>query len=227
MSATPQRLVIIGTGEFGEIAYEYFTHDSPYEVVGFAVEREFMVGSTFNSLPLVPFEELEERFPPDAVECFVAVTSTQLNRVRKRLYLSAKARGYRMATYVSSRAFVWRNATVGENCFIFENNVIQHKVRIGDNCILWSGNHVGHRSIISDHCFISSHCVISGYCEIGENCFLGVNSTFADHVKVAEDCLIGAGAVMLKDALPARIYQGNPAVPRDKASSLKYFRVKE
>lgn len=36
-----KKLVIVGSGEFAEIAYEYFTYDSEYEVVGFAVEKEF------------------------------------------------------------------------------------------------------------------------------------------------------------------------------------------
>ena len=35
------KLVIIGAGEFAEIAYEYFTYDSPYEVVAFAVEKKY------------------------------------------------------------------------------------------------------------------------------------------------------------------------------------------
>ncbi|MBA2460768.1 MAG: hypothetical protein H0V45_03210, partial [Actinobacteria bacterium] len=34
-------VVIVGDGEFGEIAYEYFLHDSLYQVVAFSVEREF------------------------------------------------------------------------------------------------------------------------------------------------------------------------------------------
>lgn len=101
---------------------------------------------------------------------------------------------------------MWRNAVVGENTFIFENNVIQPFVTIGNNCILWSGNHVGHRSVVKDHTFISSHVVISGYCEIGEYCFLGVNSTFNDHVKVGDQCVIGSGALITKDTEANRVY---------------------
>ena len=37
--AKTHKLVIVGDGEFGDIAYQYFTYDSPYEVVAFAVER--------------------------------------------------------------------------------------------------------------------------------------------------------------------------------------------
>ena len=39
---TKEKLVIIGAGEFGEIAFEYFTYDSKFQVVGFTVERRFM-----------------------------------------------------------------------------------------------------------------------------------------------------------------------------------------
>jgi sugar O-acyltransferase (sialic acid O-acetyltransferase NeuD family) len=219
-------LVIIGAGEFGEIAYEYFTHDSPYEVAAFAAEQQFLKDDNLYGLPVIPFETLHESYPPSRFDVHVAVTYTQLNRVRARLYRAAKALGYEFASYVSSHAFVWHNAAIGENCFIFENNVIQHHARIGNDVVLWSGNHVGHRAVVRDHCFLSSHVVVSGYCDIGESCFLGVNSTIADNVAVGSDCFIGAGAVVVKDTAAARIYRGNPAVAAD-VSSLRAFRVPE
>ncbi len=33
-----RKLIIVGAGEFAEIAYEYFSYDSEYDVVAFAVE---------------------------------------------------------------------------------------------------------------------------------------------------------------------------------------------
>lgn len=226
MMSTSGPLVIVGCGEFGLIAHEYFQYDSDYEVVGFSAERPFITSDTINGLPVVPLDELPARFPPDSVQVHVAVTYTGLNRVRRRLYETLKAAGYRFATYISSRAFVWRNAVVGENVFIFENNVVQPFTTIGDNVVLWSGNHIGHRSVIGNHCYLSSHVVVSGYCTIGESCFVGVNATFADHVTVGRDCLISMGAVVARDCEPGRIYAGNPAEPR-KLGALRYFKVKE
>ncbi|QRP63260.1 acetyltransferase [Rhodanobacter sp. FDAARGOS 1247] len=215
----PRPLVLIGAGEFAQIACEYFEHDSDLDVVAFSVERDYLAQPTLAGRPVVAFETLEADYPPAEVDVFVAVPSSQLNRLRTRLYLDMKRRGYRLATYVSTRAFVWRNAEVGENSFIFEGNVIQPFVRVGNNCILWSGNHVGHRTVVHDNVFIASHAVISGYCEIGANSFIGVNSTFNDHVKVASDNVIGAGALVTRDTEPGRIYVGSPAhaVP-DKSS---------
>src|SRR3712207_6479755 len=171
-----EKIVIVGDGETAELAYEYFTHDSPHEVVAFAVEREYRKKEELFGLPVVAFEEVETVYPPAEFRAFVAISYNKLNRVRARLFAETKRKGYRCLSYVSSRAFVWHNVELGENCFIFENNVVQYGVRVGNNVVLWSGNHVGHQTVIKDNVFISSHVVVSGYCEVGENCFLGVNS---------------------------------------------------
>jgi sugar O-acyltransferase (sialic acid O-acetyltransferase NeuD family) len=228
-SAIPEkrrRLVIVGEGEFAEIAFEYFSFDSEYEVAGFAVEAAYFKKDSLCGLPVVRLEEVPDRFPSEDHEAFVAITYTQLNRVRRRLYQEVKRMDYRLASYVSSKAFVWHNVEIGENCFIFEANVLQHHSRIGDNVILWSGNHVGHRATIGDHCFVSSHVVVSGYAELGDGCFVGVNSAIGDYVKVARDCIIGAGAMILKNTEEAKVYRGNPATAAG-ASSYMVFNVKK
>ena len=212
------KIVIVGAGEFAEIAYEYFTHDSPYEVAGFAVERQWLKEPTLFGLPVVPFEEVERAYPPAGFQAFVAVTFTNLNRTRARLFEATRAKGYRCASYVSSRAFVWHNVAIGENCFIFENNVVQYHVRIADDVILWSGNHVGHRTTIGAHTFLSSHVVVSGYCTVGERCFFGVNSAIGDNLTIASDSVIGAGAVVVRSTEPEKIYVGNPAKPLAQSS---------
>jgi sugar O-acyltransferase (sialic acid O-acetyltransferase NeuD family) len=207
----PRSLVIIGAGEFAQIACEYFEHDSDYDVVAFSVEQKYLAQPLLANRPVVAYEDLKALYPPADYEAFVAIPASQLNRLRTRFYLDAKRKGYRMATYVSTRAFVWRNAEIGENSFIFENNVIQPFVRIGNNCVLWSGNHVGHRTVLQDHVFVASHAVISGYCDIGESSFIGVNTTFNDHIKIANDNVIGAGALVTRDTEPGRVYVGSPA----------------
>jgi sugar O-acyltransferase (sialic acid O-acetyltransferase NeuD family) len=212
------KLVIVGAGEQGEIAYEYFTHDSPHDVVAFAVEAEFLDGDEFLGLPVVPFEEVAQHYPPAEYHAFVAVSSTHLNRVRARLYRLVKDAGYACASYVSSAAFVWHNVEVGENSFIFENNVLQHRVRVGDNVILWSGNHVGHQTVIGDDVFVASHAVISGFCTIGRGSYMGVNCTVANNLAIAEDCVVGAGAVVVRDTEPRQVYVGSPAKPTGKDS---------
>lgn len=220
-----KKLVIVGAGEFAEIAWEYFTHDSEHTVAGFAVEQRYLQQSTFLGLPVVAFEEIERAFPPNAHQVYVAVTYTQLNRARRRLFESCRAMGYDFASYVSSRAFVWRTAVIGSNCFIFENNVIQHGCVIGDNCVLWSGNHIGHRTVVEDHCYLSSHVVLSGYCRVGSGSFIGVNAAFADKTSLGADSFVAAGAVVNQSSsVVGGLYRGAPA-ERSKVSAYRYLKI--
>jgi sugar O-acyltransferase (sialic acid O-acetyltransferase NeuD family) len=202
------KLVIVGDSAFAEVAYEYFTHDSDYEVVAFAVESAYLKRDSLCGRPVVPFEEIVRRFPPGEHEAFAAIVYTDRNRLRARLSAEAKAQGYRLASYVSSRAFVWPNVRLGEHCFIFEHNVVQPFVAIGDDVILWSGNHIGHHSSIGSHCFVSSHVVISGFVRIGTHAFMGVNAAIADRVTIGDRCVIGAGAVVLADVGDGRTVIG-------------------
>ena len=129
-----------------------------------------------------------------------------MNRARRQVYELCKQKGYELISYVSSRADRAAEVELGDNVFVFENNVLQPFVRIGCNVILWSGNHIGHDATIEDHCFIASHAVISGHVTIGESSFVGVNATIRDGVNVAADCVIGAGALIMEDTERGGVY---------------------
>lgn len=156
MAGNKEKLVIVGDGETAEIAYEYFTGDSNYEVVAFSAEKNFMKNRTLFGLPVIPFEEIERFFDPKDYKAFVAISFTQLNRLRTRLFNITKAKGYTLCSYISPKAFTGKNVEIGENCFILENVTIQRSVKIGNNVTIWSGSFIGHRTVIGDNCFSSS-----------------------------------------------------------------------
>jgi sugar O-acyltransferase (sialic acid O-acetyltransferase NeuD family) len=218
-----RKLVILGDSAFAEIAYELFTHDSDYEVVGFSVEREYLQRDELFGRPVVPFEEVTESFSPAEHDVYAAVVYGRLNRTRTRLADAAKERGYRLASYVSSKAFVWRNVSLAEHCFVFEHNVIQPFVTIGRNVVLWSGNHIGHHSRIGDNCFVSSHVVVSGFVDVGRNCFFGVNSTFANNLTIGDDVWVAPNAVITHDVEPGAFIK--PDGSQGSRSTLEFFDI--
>src|SRR5687767_891093 len=120
-----RKLLLIGDSAFAEIAFEYFQHDSEYDVVAFCVERQYLKRESLFDRPVVVWEDIEKRYAPEEHSFFAANVYTQGNQLRTRLYQSAKAKGYAPASYISPHAFVWRNCKIGEHCFIFENNVVQ------------------------------------------------------------------------------------------------------
>ena len=224
-------IVIVGVGEIAEMAFEYFSVDSPYRVVAFAAERKYLDkisrrDSEMFGLPVVAVEDLPQKFPPQKYRAFVAMGYGRLNHDREKLYNFVSRAGYDFVSYISSRAFIGVDVTIGKNCFILENNVIQRKVTIGDNVFLWSGNHVGHRSIIKNHVFFSSHVAVSGFCEIGEYCFLGINSCIADRVKISPNCFVDGGVYVAHDTEPYELYRSKSAQP-ERLSTKMVFGFKE
>jgi sugar O-acyltransferase (sialic acid O-acetyltransferase NeuD family) len=202
-------LVIFGSGDIAQLAHYYFSTDSNYEIVAFTVDSNYIKESEFCGLPVIPFEEIAKKYSPNSYDLFIALSYSKLNAVRKEKFLAAKEMGYKLVSFISSRASVLNEGRIGENCFILEDNTIQPFVTIGNNVTLWSGNHIGHHSVIHDHTFIASHVVVSGGVEIGEQCFIGVNATLRDHIKVGDRCVIGAGTLLLADAEPEGLYIGS------------------
>lgn len=201
-----------------QIARDYFENDSEYQVVAFTLDDNYIDNAVYEGLPMVAFKHIELEYPPTECDMFIALSYTDMNRLREKKYYEAKEKGYRLASYVSPRCTYLSQFTCGDNCFIFEDNTIQPYVEIGNNVILWSGNHIGHHSKIDDHNFISSHVVISGCCHVESNCFLGVNATVGHNVRIAEQTLLGAGVVISKDTEIKGVYVAPRPVKLNKDS---------
>lgn len=192
------KVVIFGVGQIAELAFFYITHDSEHEVVAFTVDSNYLKEDTFHNLPVFDFEVIDKKYPPNEYKFFLPISYNKVNKIRSEKFKIVKKKGYECISYISSKA-TYYNTSIGENCFIFENNVIQPYTKIGDNCILWSGNHIGHHTKIEDHCFLASHIVVSGSVTIGEYSFVGVNATIRDNIKIGKENVIGASSLILND----------------------------
>lgn len=207
------RLVIFGTGQIAEVAHYYFTEDSPYNVAAFTVDAAWLGATELFGLPVTPFEEVERHYPPDDFVLFVAMGYGKVNANRAAKVGEARAKGYRLAHYVSSRAWVWKGFAPRENLMLMEHNTVQPYVTIGENTTLWSGNHIGHHTAIGSNVFIASHAVISGSVSVGDNCFIGVNATVRDNITLGAGCVLGAGALVVKDAPDRTVFPGPATEP--------------
>jgi sugar O-acyltransferase (sialic acid O-acetyltransferase NeuD family) len=215
-------VVLFGTGDFARVASVYLEQDSPHPVAAFTVHQAHLTATELLGKPVVPFENLQASHPPADYAMFVAVGYKGVNKARAGIYQTCKDRGYELITYVCSRAVRWGHVELGDNCFVFENNVLQPFVKIGNDVVLWSGNHIGHDATIGDHCFITSHVVVAGRANIGPYCFLGINATVRDGVTIGAESVIGAGALIVKDAAPQSVFKG----PAGELSSVPSSRLK-
>jgi sugar O-acyltransferase (sialic acid O-acetyltransferase NeuD family) len=205
-----EKVIIFGLGDISQIAKFYLDTDDKYQVVAFTIDKAYLKDDIFEGLPVIAFEEIENTYPSSEFKMFIPLSYTKVNKLREQKFLEAKDKGYTFISYISPHATVASNSTIGENCFIFEDNTIQPFVTIEDNCILWSGNHIGHHSTIKANCFIASQVVVSGGVQVGENTFIGVNATLRDHITIGKSNVIGAGALILNDTEENKVYMATP-----------------
>jgi sugar O-acyltransferase (sialic acid O-acetyltransferase NeuD family) len=195
-------LVIFGTGELAQLAHFYFTHDAGREVAAFCVDRERLPPGErpeWLGLPVLAFEDLSERCPPQTHDMFVAIGYTQLNAARAQRCAALRERGYTLASYVSSRASVWPDLRLGGNCMVMEGNLLQPFVSLGEGVIMFAGSTVSHHAQIGDHCFVGSEATLCGGITVGARSFIGAAATVREHLRIGSDCIVGAGALVLKD----------------------------
>jgi sugar O-acyltransferase (sialic acid O-acetyltransferase NeuD family) len=217
------KVIIFGTRDYAELAHYYLTKDSPHKVVAFSVDKKYVPDEKkFIDLPVIPFEEIEEKYPAAEFSFFAPMSPQKMNTLREETYYRIKSKGYKLISYISSKATFFENA-IGDNCFILENNTLQPFTKIGNNVILWSGNHIGHHGQIKDHVTFTSHVVMSGHCIIGENSFLGVNATIRDGITIAKGTLVGMAAAITADTEEWGVYVGNPAKKLNDKKSLDVF----
>lgn len=211
-------IVIFGTGQIAEVALAHIRAFSPDRVVGFTVDRAYMESPDFHGLPVVPWDALETRFPPDRVKLMGPLSYQKLNELRRDRHREGQARGYEFASFIHPSVHNMAEV-VGENCFILENTILQPYSRIGDGCIIWTASHIGHHTTIGDHCFISSQVGIASGCNIGPRCLIGGQVGIDNNVTLGEEVYLESRSMIRRD-LPAHSVVRHPQdLPQTYSSS--------
>jgi len=206
-----QNVVIFGTNSLSSLAWYCLTHDSPYQVMAFTVDAAYLSTPVHEGLPVVPFEEIKEHYPPETFRLLVPVGFNAINGLRRERYEKAGSMGYEFVHYVSSHTNTWPDFHIGDNCLIYESTIIQPFATIGDNVIIRSGVHISHHCQLADHVFVAAGVTLGGHVKVGEQAFLGLGAIVRDGITIAERSFIGAGAVVISDTESDAVYVGSPA----------------
>jgi sugar O-acyltransferase (sialic acid O-acetyltransferase NeuD family) len=197
-------IVIFGASMSAQVARVFLEKDTDHRVVGFTVDAAYATSDRFDELPLVPWERLEEAFPPTQVQLLGPISYRRLNELRRDRYLEGKARGYRFASFIHPTCVVYTKE-IGEHCFILARTIIEPHARIGNNVIIWGDSYIAHHAVVGDHCFFSGRVGIAGGTRVGERCFLGGQSTVSEGLTIGDGCLLSLGTIVTKNIPPGSI----------------------
>ena len=203
-----KKIIIFGTGELAQRIF-FYLQDSDDQVVAFCANKSKIDKEELLGLPIITFENIEEKFPPSEFSMFIALAYSEMNKKRTKFFEEAKSKGYELYSYIHPSTKIWDKFEMGENCFILANNVIQPFVKIGNNVLIGSNNLISHNTTIDDNCFITSNVTMGGHVTIGKNCFVGLSSTINQRIKIGNECIIGAGTIISKNVNDKEVYAEN------------------
>jgi sugar O-acyltransferase (sialic acid O-acetyltransferase NeuD family) len=205
------KTVIYGNGAIARLVYSYSRHRLC--IAAFTVDdhciapgMERMMG-----LPLVPFSRIEREFPPTSHDMLMAVGFLDMNVLREQKTAQARAKSYRLASYVHESVMRHDDVVIAENCVILDHVSIHPGCRIGAGTFISSNVNIGHDCDVGEYNWINSGTAIAGGCSIGPGCFFGVNSSAAHRIRIGARNFIAANTLIARHTGDDQVYLSESA----------------
>jgi sugar O-acyltransferase (sialic acid O-acetyltransferase NeuD family) len=205
-----KKVIIYGAGSYGKQFFYEADRYGKINIEAFTMDMKFITNYKECGLPVVPFEEVDQIYPPEKYDMIV-LCGYLVMRNRLLMYKKAKEKGYTLVNYISPHAFLENEITMGENNIILTDTVIGYDGVMGNGNIICPKVYLGHEFIMEDHSIISAGCVLGGNCRIGSLVFIGIGVTARDHIIYGDECLVGMGSNVVKNVKPYSTVWGNPA----------------
>ena len=143
------KLLIIGAGQYGFVARDVALSTGAFSVIDFADDA-----SEFAKYKISEAKNLSEEYG----SIVVAIGNSE---VRRRITEEFKSAGFKVATLVSSRAWVSPGATVSEGCIVEPMAVINNEAQLGRGTFVCAGAVVNHNAAVGDFCHLDCNCTVA------------------------------------------------------------------
>lgn len=214
-----KEIIIFGTSSFSILIAEYLKKFTNNKIIAFTVNKEYINDTKIMDLPVLEFEDIEEKYNPSKYSFINTIGYTQMNTVREKIFNDIKKKGYKIEGFLHPSANIYADE-IGEGNIILENAFLGPHTIIGNGNIVWNGVNISHDAKIGNfNCFAPS-TTIAGNVTIKNNCFLGTNCTIKNGLIISDKTLIGAGCFLNKDTNEEDVYvSGNLSKKLDIKSS--------
>lgn len=201
-----ERVLIYGNGAMARVLYSFVRKTA--NVCGFTVDDTCISegDATFCGLPLIPFSNVCEVFPPRSCRVITAIGYMEMNELRRCKHIELQARGYRFSSFVHDSVVRHDDVEIGENCIVLDHVAIHPGCRIGDGTFIASNASLGHDCIVEEFNWINSGVALAGGCHVGAGCFFGVNSSVAHGVNLGNQNFISANTLISRSTGNTEVY---------------------
>jgi len=188
-------IILIGAGGHARSCIDVIELTGLYKIVGLIEKnKQNLEQSMF--YPILgtddDLEILRKKF------CYALVTLGQIKSptTRKRLFKHLQELGYHLPYIISPRAYVSKNAKIGDGTIVLHDSIVNANAKVGQNCIINNKVLIEHDVIVGDHCHIATGAILNGGVVVGSGSFIGSGVVTKQSISVGNNCIVGAGVVL-------------------------------
>lgn len=199
-----KKLIIYGNGNMAQMIYQFVKYD--FNVLAFTVDRAFINTAELCNLPLIPFDEIGQHYPPDQCSMLIAVGYVDMNSIREQKYIEGKYKGYGFINYIHPTVVMHDCIDIGENNIILDHASTHPYTKIGNGNFISSNSNIGHGCSIGDNNWVNAGVSVAGESVIENKVFLGVNSAVGHGLVVKSKTFVGACTQINRNTEPGGVY---------------------
>lgn len=198
------KILLIGAGGHARSCADVIELTGLFEIAGFVEKNNLNSNQNLDYFFLGTDDDLPY-LRKKYEYAHIAVGHIKNVEIRIKLFQLLREIDYTLPTIVSPRAYISKNAQIGDGTIIMHDAIVNANARIGQNCIINSKALVEHDAIIGDHCHIATGAIVNGEVIIGNKNFLGSGAVTKQSISIGSNCVIGAGVVVKKDIEPSQV----------------------
>lgn len=192
------KLLLIGGGGHCRACIDVIESENKYQIKGVIQPLSEGVDRIFGYSVLGSDEHLPYLLQ-ETPHALVTVGQIRSSKTRQRLYKLLKKLGAKLPEIVSPFAYCSNHAEVDEGTIIMHNATVNAGATIGANCIINCQALIEHDVMLAAHCHVSTGARINGGVTIGEGSFIGSGAIIKQGVKIGANVIISAGQIILHD----------------------------
>jgi len=190
-----KEILLIGGGGHCKSVIDVIEQEGQFKIIGI-IDKAELLGSDVLGYSVIGVDSDLKDLSKKYSYALVTIGQIKSSKLRKGLFDLAKKTGFTLPSIISPRAYISKNAIIGNGVVVMHDVLINANALIGDNCIINSKALIEHDTKIFEHCHISTNATINGGVVIESGCFIGSGAVIRDSISIKKNSFIKAGSLI-------------------------------
>lgn len=204
------KIILIGGGGHCKSVIDVIEQENKFEIIGI-IDIKAKIGTSVIGYNVIGCDDDIEKLSKTCKNFIITFGQGKSNEFRKNTFAKLKSLNINLPIIKSPYSHVSKHAIIGEGTVVMHGVIVNAGATVGVNCILNTQSLIEHDAEVGSHCHISTKATLNGTVKMGNSVFAGSSCVIKDGIRICDDVTIGTGATVVKNITEAGIYVGCPA----------------